>query len=155
MENYDMENLKNRFHRRGILKRLFLAEYLLLVLSFFFISFSGDRKNTTLQFSSWHPTSCYKDLLFSIKRGNFNNGTNKYEWYIKFKNQYQFKVFFNYIATESTVNHAKPSIRIYLDPGKTKLVKVFLYEPDRAKIFVDQLKFGEEDDDPFAICDNI
>lgn len=71
---------------------------LITVNCFFAISFTKPAGNTSIQsdWGEWKAIPAYNGILFRVKKGDYNQYSQKYYWYFQFKNQYTKEVTFNY-----------------------------------------------------------
>lgn len=103
----------------------------------------------------WTSMSCFKGLDFSVKKASYNEYAKKYEWWVKFRNRYNTNASFNCVLKESYVSSAKGTDRVTVRANSEGGSTWFLIaEANYARVFVDKLRFGNDDwGTDYATCD--
>lgn len=126
----------------------------ILTVSFFALSLMGFKEPAVSDYGAWKSVSCFRGLDFCVKKASYNEYAKKYEWWVKFRNRYQETVSFDFTAKESYVNTAKTTDRISVRPGGENGSWFLLAEESSVNVFVDHLRFGQDDwGTKYAACD--
>jgi hypothetical protein len=96
-------------------------------------------------YGPWRTTSCYKGIDFCVKKGAYNEYAKKYEWWVKFRNRYHSTATFSFIAKESSITTAKTNERISIPSGEEASSWFLLAETNSINVFVDKMRFGDDD----------
>lgn len=126
----------------------------ILSLTIITLMISSFKSPMQSSYGPWKTTSCFKGLDYCVKRASYNEYNGKYEWLVKFRNRYQEKVNFSFTAKESSVSSARTSNRISIRSGGEDGTWFYLAEANSINVFVDQMRFGEDDFSKYASCDN-
>ena len=105
-------------------------------------------------YGPWNKTSCYRGIDYCVKRASYNDVAKKYEWWVKFRNNYQTTVSFSFIAKESNVRSAETSSRLTVRSGEDGSNWFLLADANSIRVFVDRLRFGDDNGGKYAPCDN-
>ena len=128
-----------------------------LTLSIFLLvlmSFTAKLTPQQNSFGPWKTSTCFKGLDFCVKKGSYHQPSGTYMWTVKFRNRYNVKIHFNCVLAASNATSANTRERDEISPNEEFENDFFVADANNVRVFVDKMRFGNEDYGEYANCDN-
>ena len=107
----------------------------------------------TSEWGPWGPDDCFDGIDYRVKKGDFNSYSQKWYWYLQFRNRYDRKVYFSYSVGEQGTK-SEPDHRNYMEAGSESDVPGFLlYSGSKIHVRVGYIRFGNDNSGAYATCD--
>jgi hypothetical protein len=132
------------------IKKIYIATSIIILM----ITTSSFETPVQTGYGPWQTTSCYKGIDYCVKRNEYNEYSKKYHWSVKFRNRYQTKVSISFTAKESYVRSASTTDRVTIRSGAEHSNWFLIADGNAITVFVDKLRFGEEDSGKYEYCDD-
>jgi len=112
----------------------------------------SPSKSQRGDWGEWANDDCFKGIDYRVKKGSYNSYSNKWDWYVQFRNRYNNSISFSYSISEPGTM-TDPDHRQHVSSGSIGETIGSIFNAGRCHVRIGRLRFGDDDSGSYVPCD--